>query len=124
MNGESIKEYYRLLLQLGMLGSPDGTAPSIDDAKSVYFTDAEKIGLRITKFNKIGGSWELEGLVYKMEVAVEGILNESPCKHTETVRFHRISKGWEIELPIFSLCGIRKNEVKFEPIILSDTRKN
>jgi hypothetical protein len=115
----SVKEYFRLLMHWGMLGCADNTAPAIEDAKPAYFAAAQNIGLNITKFEKIGGDWELENIIYKMDVAVEGTRGNEICKHVELIRFHKINNGWDIELPIFSICGIRKDNINLEPINLS-----
>jgi hypothetical protein len=115
----SVKEYFRLLMHLGMLGCADNTVPTVEDAKPAYFAAANNLGLNITRFEKISGAWELDNILYKMDIAVEGIKGNEICKHIELIRFHKIKNGWEIELPIFSLCGIRKNDINFEPINLS-----
>jgi hypothetical protein len=115
----SVKEYFRLLMHLGMLGCSDNTTPTIEDARPAYFAAAQNVGLNITKFEKIGGDWELDSILYKMDVAVEGIRDNKICRHIELIRFHKINNGWEIELPIFSICGIRKDDINLEPMNLS-----
>jgi len=114
------KDFFHSLMHMGIIGASDSAAPSIDDAKPAYFAAANKIGLTITSFEKIAGQWEWENILYKMEVAVEGTKDKDVYKHTEIIRFHKTKSGWYIELPVFSICGIRKNEVSFKPIDLSN----
>jgi len=101
---------------MGMICSANNATPAAEDAHSAYFAAADKLGLKITRFEKISGQWELENILYKMDIAVEGIKDKAVYKHIEVIRFHKTNNGWYVELPVFRICGIRKSDLKFNPI--------
>lgn len=108
---------------MGMIGHDDNAAvPTIEDARPVYFAAAGKLGLHINRFEQIKGEWEMGNIIYKMEIAVEGVRNSSSCSHIESIRFHKTRKGWDVELPMFSICGIRTNTSNFEPLSIDISR--
>jgi hypothetical protein len=108
---------------MGMFGHINDSVPSIEDAKPAYFAAAGQLGLKIDKFEQIDGQWEMGNIIYKMEVAVEGVINSTSCSHIESLRLHKTKNGWDVELPMFSICGIRTNNLHFESLPFVINRK-
>jgi hypothetical protein len=96
-------------MSMGLIRAPQSDMPTIDDAKPAYIGAANRIGLTVTKFEEITGQWEWDRLLYRMDVAVEGVRDDAVYEHVERIRFHKTTCGWYIELPVFRLCGLRKN---------------
>jgi len=97
--------------------------PSTEDAKKAFAERVAKSNIVVTKFERVNGGWEMENVLYKMDVAVEGTREGKKCERKEMpIRLHKMEKGWKYKGGGFGPVLCREHipvGIKVAPIDLS-----